>query len=227
MASHSELEAKVHRYLADQISQEGKRRQDLERQIVLAQESGELQGDFSYRAVKEIVRTPLDWQIDIFHKGLRFKRDFPYETEVYGMRGWDAARMVVNLYPAHTTVALRVHFLDEQADSYIDEGMLVSNRKVVSFAQQMAIFSMYSFILRDVQRQQQTTKGESGCTIDHMKGELDGLPSMLKDLSGNTYGRFMAAFLQGVETKEIDLETMPRMTLGWPLLSPPITPGRI
>ncbi|GEM_PF-4895156 len=221
------LEAKVHQYLTDQKKQEAEQRRTLEKRIVIAQESGELPGDYPYKTVKEILKTPVDWRIDIDGEGIRFMRDFPYETEVYGMRGWDAARMVVNLYPAYTAVALRVHFLDEQADANIDEGVLVQDKQVVSLDQEMGIFSMYSLVLRDIQNQQKTTKGEFGCTIDHLKGELDGLPSIVRDLSGQTYGRFMADFFQRVNSGEIDIETRPRMALGWPLLSSPITPGRI
>ena len=226
MLSPVEMEHRVRRVLAAQREEEGGRRRGLEGQIVQAQKSGELPGDYPYKSVKEILRTPLDWQIDIFGGGIRFKRDFPYETEVYGMRGWDAARMVVDLRAAHTAVALRVHFLDQQADANIDEGVLVSNRQVISFAQHMGIFSIYSFVLRDIQNQQKATKGEFGCTLDHLKDELDKLPSMVKDLSGSSYGRFLADFLQRVESGEIDTETMPRLALGWPLLSPPIDPRR-
>lgn len=220
MSSHYELEQRVHQHLAGQREQEGRKRQDLISQIALKRGSSKLPGDYSDQFIGELQTTPLDWQIDIFEEGVRFKRDFPYERNFYGMKGWDAARMVVNLDAAKSAVAFRIHLIDGQADVNVDEGVLVEHGKTISFDQEVGAGWMYRDVFTEVLRTQEATQGESGCLIDHLKPELDQLPSMVRQLSADSYGCFLSSFLGGVKSGKIDLKTMPHLSLGWPLLSP-------
>ena len=220
MTSHFELEQRVRQHLAGEREKEGRRRTGLLSQIASLRGASQFPGDYSNQFIGEVQTTPLDWQIDIFEEGVRFKRDFPYERSFYNMKGWDAARVVVNLDAGKAAVAFRIHLLDGQADINVDEGVLVENGKTTSFDQEIGAGFMYRDIFTQVLRTQESTQGESGCLIDHLKPELDELPSLVRQLSADSYGRFLSSFLRSVKNGEVDLGTMQHLALGWPLLSP-------
>lgn len=218
--SHFELENRVHQYLAEQRQQEQERRGLLISQIYQLRGSNKLPGEYPDNFIEELRQTPLDWQIDIFEEGIRFKRDFPYESVHYGMKGWDAARVVVNLDAEKNAVAYRISLYDEQADVNVDEGVLIENGRVVSYAQNLGFAGPYRMILRQLNSEQRATKGASGNSLDHLRGEFDRLPEMVRTLSGSGYCRFLAEYVERLENGEIDVNTMPQVAIGWPLLSP-------
>ena len=220
MAGHFGLEQRAHQYLSEQRETERKRREDVYWRVSEAIGTKKLPGEYPDQFIEELRRIPHDWKIDIFEEGVRFLRDFPYETYFYDMRGWDAARVVVNLDVAKSAVAFRFHAFDSESDVTVDEGVLVENGQVVSFEEETSGTSLYIPHLRGIQKEQMETKGASGCVIDHLGRELDGLPSIVKELSGESHLKFLAAFLRRVESGEIDVNTMPRLTLVWPLLQP-------
>ena len=218
--SHFEFESRVHQHLSEQRRKEEEKRYDLVWQFQKLRESGELGGEFPDDFVENLKNTPLDWQIDLSEEGVSFTRDFPYEAVFYGMRGWDAARVVINLDVQRNTVAFRVHLYYQMADVRIDEGLLVENGKVVSYEREMVGGGMYRSELARIHREMEDTKGKNGSVFDHISVGIDRLPSMVRELSGEDYGSFLAAFLRRVDEGEIDVNTMPRLALGWPLTTP-------
>lgn len=220
MAGHFGLEQRANQYLSEQRETERKRREDILWEVSRAIGTEKLPGEYPDKFIEELRQTPPDWKVDVFEEGIRFLRDFPYETYFYDMRGWDAARLVVNLDVAKSAVAFRFHAFDSESDVTIDEGILVENGRVVSFEEETSGTSLYIPHLRGIQRVQVETKGESGCIIDHLGQELDQLPVIVKGLSSESHLKFLASFLRRVEAGEIDVNTMPRLTLVWPLLQP-------
>ncbi len=219
--SYFETELRVHAFLDKQKRQEEMQRARLPRQIDSLREAGKLFGnDYPDNFLKEIQVTPYDWQISVGEEGFRFKKDFPYEEIFYGLKGWESARVVVNLDPAKSAIAFRVHLIDDDADISIDEGVLVKNGKIATFQQRISFPFLYRPIFTQVMQEQLDTKGESGCLIDHLKPSLDQLPSMVRQSSADSYGQFLKSFRQAVNSGDIDQKTMPRLALGWPLLSP-------
>lgn len=220
MSGEIELESRVHRYLAVEREKEKNKRFDLVWQIGQVMGTEALPGEYPQGFVEQLEQIPLDWQIDFSEEGMRFKRDFPYETPFYEMPGWDAARVVVNLDANRKAVAFRVHLFDEQADVRIDEGLLIEDRNIVSFEREMVGGGAYRSVLREIHEEIQTTNGKSGCLFDHSLPTFDKLPFLIRELCGESYGTFLETFVRRVNEGEINIDTMPRLSLGWPLLSP-------
>lgn len=217
---HSALEDRVHAYLADKREEERAKRPNTISDIILLLGAEKLPGEHPDEFVGELEVTPLDWRIEIFEEGIRFLRDFPYEMVFYGMRGWDAARVVVNFDAQKTAVAFRIHLFDEQADMTIDEGVLVEEGQLVTFASKASCYGIYRSVFRQVTREMKITKGESGCTFDHLETEFDQLPKVIQQLCGESYCKFATTFYRLVVEGRINPETMPKLSLVWPLLSP-------
>lgn len=217
--SHFALENRAHTYLAEKREEERAKRPSIISDVLQLRRTDRLPGGFTDEFVDELRSTPFDWRIDIFEEGIRFLRDFPYETVFYIFRGWDAARVVINLDVQKAAVAFRIHLFDGQADMTIDEGVLIEDGQLVAFDSQMIGYGIYLPYLRQVTREMDTTRGESGCTFDHLKPELDRLPKLLQQLCGDAYCRFAATFYRLVDEGKIDPETMPKLSLIWPLLS--------
>jgi hypothetical protein len=220
MSGEHLLESRVHQYLVEERESEKERRFDLIWQIEKAVGTEELPGQFPENFIEDLKRTPTDWQINFSEEGIRFKRDFPYETPFYGMPGWDAARMVVNLDPNRSTVAFRAHLFDEQAGMRIEEALMIEDQEVVSYERQMVGGGIYRSVLTDIHKETEETKGKNGSLFDHMIPLFEKLPALIKELCGENYGSFLEAFVRRVNEGEIDTDTMPRLSLGWPLLSP-------
>ncbi len=220
MSREFELEVEVSQYLARQRQKEEENRPDLIWQARQAIGTETLPGEFPVDFVEQLEQTPPDWQIDFSKEGIRFKRDFPYETPFYGMPGWDAARIVVNLDALRVAVAFRAHLFDEQADMRVDEGLLIEEKKIVSFEREMVGWGVYRSVLAEIHRETESTKGKNGCLFDQCQPAFSQLPSLVRELCGENYGAFLENFIRRVDEGEIDLNTMPRLSLGWPLLSP-------
>lgn len=218
--SQFEFENRVHQHLASLRRKEEENRCDLSWQFQRLRESGRLIGDFPDGFIDELRNTPLDWQIDLSEEGVSFTRDFPYETAFYRMPGWDAARVVINLDVQRNTVAFRAHLYDQMADVRIDEGLLVENGQVVSYEREMVGGGMFRSALAQIHMETEDTKGKSGSLFDHISTGFDRLPRMVRELSGEDYGSFLVAFIRRVNEGQIDVKTMPRLVLGWPLTTP-------
>ncbi|MEK7573161.1 MAG: hypothetical protein AAB531_01925 [Patescibacteria group bacterium] len=220
MSGEHELESRVHQYLATQRQEEKSKRFDLIWEVGKVIGTDKLPGEFPQEFFEQLEQTPLDWQIDFSEEGLRFKRDFPYESVFYGMQGWDAARIVINLDVAKSAVAFRAHLFDAEADMRIDEGILIKEKNVVSFEREMIGWGPYRPVLEEIHRELESTKGKCGSLFDHSQPAFSDLPDLIKELCGDSYGRFLENFVRRVNEGEIDIDTMPRLSLGWPVLSP-------
>ena len=53
--------------------------------------------------------------------------------------------------------------------------------------------------LRFIHRAQCDTKGKTGCIFDHMKEDLDGLPSLIQESSGGHIGTLLETFFKTME----------------------------
>lgn len=218
--SHFEFEKRGHQQLAEHRRKEEENRIYLGMEFQRLRESGKLMGDFPNDFVVELRKTSLDWRIRFSEEGVSFTRDFPYETQFYGMPGWDAARVVVNLDVQRNAVVFRAHLYDQMADVRIDEGLLVENGQVASYEREMVGGGMYRSELARIHMETEATKGKNGSLFDHISVGIDRLPFMVRELSGEDYRSLLAAFLRRVEEGKIDVKTMPRLALGWPLTSP-------
>lgn len=217
---HFALEGRVHAYLADKREEERAKRPSIISDFLQLWETDRLSGEYPDDFVGGLEAIPLDWRIDVFEEGIRFLRDFPYEQVFYGMKGWDAARVVVNFDIQKTAVAFRIHLFDEQADMTINEGILVEESRLVTFVSEMTCYGIYRSVIRQVTQEMEATKGESGCIFDHLKTELDQLPKLIQQLCGESYCKFAITFYRLVGEGRINPEIMPKLSLVWPLLSP-------
>lgn len=196
---------------------EGINRQQLPLQLKEARSKGLLSNGFTDGFIKEVEGTPLDWGITASRNGLRFEREFPYDTHFYGMKGWDRAVMAVNLDPDAQSIAFRTYLHDDVGEVTIKEGALVTGGEVTAFNQELSGGGIYSWLLREISREITATNGESGCLFDHMKDQLDELPRLVEELSGGKIGHFAREFFQRVTEGKIDITTLPTLSLGYPL----------
>lgn len=220
MVSHWALEQRVRDHLEREREKEGWDRPRNIRHIMGQIENGDLQGEYPSDFSEQLGETPPDWRIDDYEEGVRFQRDFPYEHLVYGMKGWDAAGIVVNLDTAKNAVAVRAHFYDGTAGVMVEEGLLFQDQDVAALHRTMTGGGMYRPVLGEIQDEFDNSNGASGCIMDHMKVTFDELPTMVRELCGDSYGVAGSRFIQLVHDRTIDLETMPHLTLGWPLNTP-------
>ncbi len=210
--SHLELERRVATYLKNAREQEADSRKLLS--------AAQLPEGYPTSTFNDLLSTPLDWRIGISPEGIRFLRDLPYQHVIYQMRGWDHARVVVNVDVERQAAAIRLNAYDQQADVSIEEGALVEVGKLTAFEADMSGPYPYSSHLRDVLKEIDDTNGESGCALDHLTELVDELPDFSKRLFGNAYGKIAATFKADVAEGRLDPDAMPKLSLDWPLLSP-------
>ena len=200
---------------------EGVSRQALPGQLARARNEGKISEQFTDDFLRELAHVSLDWEISTSGDGLRFERRFPYNTHFYDIRAWDKAAVAINLDPSNQTVAFRAYLYDQgyQEDSTIREGILVKEKEVVAFDQLMLGGGLQEMLLWGIVEHLERTRGKSGCIFDHLKNELEELPHLVQELSGGKIGTLAESFLQRVDTGELNVDTMPRLALEWPLPS--------
>jgi len=220
MDPHRALEARVHVHIREQMIQEEETRPDTLWDISQKKGTPSLPGKYSAEFLAELRNTPFDWQISVEEGTILFLKTFPYESVFYEMQGWDAAYAAVNIDMGNKAVAFRILAEDQGAEeeglaTRINEGILVREGLITAFAQDIAFDWKYGFVIRGVLRQQAETKGLSGCTIDHLVPEFDRLPSLVRQLSGEIYGKFIAAYILSLESGK-SFENAPKLNFKWP-----------
>ena len=165
---------------------------------------------------------PPDWRISYRDYGLSFLRDYPYETALYDIRGWDACRLVVDLDLDNQAVAMRLHALDGDANITVEEGILVRSGEIVAINDGRFDIPHGPFAMSMWLRIQQATGNIKEpetlrFLFDYFKDDIGQLPNV-KEICGETFGRFATSAHFGFKSGELALGQMRELAVGWPMI---------
>lgn len=219
MDPHLVLEQRVHEHILAKRKEEERTRSDTIWDISKKIGTPELPGNYPVGFIDELRNTPFDWQITVENGTILFLKTFPYESEFYSMQGWEAAYAAVNIDKGNSAVAYRVlledHGMDDDMGANIYEGALICEGILTAFEQKMEYDHRYGFVFRGLQRRVEETEGRCGCIIDHLVPEFDKLPALVRQLSGEIYGNFLAAYMLSLEHGK-SFENSPQLNFNWP-----------
>ncbi len=162
---------------------------------------------------------PLDWQIMLRSYGVSFLRDYPYDTSLYGLIGWDACRLVVDLDMDYNAVALRFHAYDRTGDMTVEEGMLVVDGKVTILNDGRFDIPWNPYrneMIAAIDKATGRTDDPETlrCLFDYLFEDIGVLPGV-RDSCGSSFGQFATHAYFGIRSGETTMN--PPLAVGWPM----------
>jgi len=116
-------------------------------------------------------------------------------------------------------VAYRGHFEDEIAGMQYSEWAMIQGGKLVSIKQDFSGEGIFTTLAARTAYSVLDTKGEVGSMFDQFKEETDRLPDLVRNLTGEVYGHLNMSYFLAAEHEMIDLENMPKLSVGHPMRS--------
>ncbi len=161
----------------------------------------------------------LDWQIMLRSYGVSFLKDYPYNTPLYGLIGWDACRLIVDLDMDHNAVALRFHAYDKTGDMTVEEGMLVADGKVTILNEgrfDIPWNPYRNMVMAAIDKATGRTDDPETlrCLFDYFSEDIGALPGV-RDSCGSSFGQFATHAYFGIRSGETTMN--PPLAVGWPM----------